>query len=228
MSIMSEETIEAIVLRSFDYQEKHRIVTLFSSEGILSLIIKNISKNKAHLLSLSSPFSHGEYLFRRGRSDLFHFIDGSLIDENLDLRKRFSSLQIAGALTNALLSSLMPEKKSPALFSLYKSYLKQIPLFSNPTILLSSFYLKLLRHEGHLLLTPQCNRCPSETASILDQGESLCLRHASQSPYQFTNKEWNDLSTLLFARTFTELSTLAFNHSLASKVSDLFNSYLSI
>ena len=38
---MQEEKIEGIVLRSQDYQERHRIITLFSPQGLISLIVKS-------------------------------------------------------------------------------------------------------------------------------------------------------------------------------------------
>lgn len=39
-----EEKVEAIVLKSIPFQEKNRILTIFSKEeGLLSLIVKKIS-----------------------------------------------------------------------------------------------------------------------------------------------------------------------------------------
>ena len=44
----------------------------------------------------------------------------------------------------------MPHKPAPALFLLLKSYLAQIPIFTDLAVLLSSFKLKILLYEGLL------------------------------------------------------------------------------
>src|SRR5579862_3366288 len=151
---MHEEKTEGIVLRSQDYNERHRIITLFSPLGLISLIVKNISRKNASLLTLTTPFSHGEYLYSQGRSDLFKYHDGSLLDDHLGLRQNLKSLQAAGVLANAILTSQMAGKPAPALFALYKSYHKQVCHFDDPSPLIASFILKLLKHEGLLSLSP--------------------------------------------------------------------------
>ena len=84
---MHEEKTEGIVLRSQDYKERHRIITLFTPLGLISLIVKGISRKNSHLLTLTTPFSHGEYIYRQGRSDLFRFHDGAVLDDHFDLRQ---------------------------------------------------------------------------------------------------------------------------------------------
>jgi DNA repair protein RecO (recombination protein O) len=171
---MHEEKTEGIVLRSQDFKERHRIITLFTPQGLISLIVKSISRKNTRLLSLTTPFCHGEYHYRRGHSELLRFHDGTILDDHFNLRQSLNSLQTAGALANAVLTSQMPGKPSPALFLLYKSYHKQVPVFSDGGALLSSFYLKLLKYEGLLTITPQCTAC--------DAPARLALRNLSIPP----------------------------------------------
>ena len=83
---MKTDTCEALVLRSMEYKERQRIITLFTPQGLMSVIIKGISLKKPHLLSLTSPLCLGEFHFSQGKSDLFYFRDGTVIDEHLHLR----------------------------------------------------------------------------------------------------------------------------------------------
>src|ERR1700722_12761585 len=156
---MQEEKTEGVVLRSQDYKERHRIITLFSPLGLISMIVKSISRKNARLLSLTTPFSHGEYIYYQGRSDLLNYCDGTLLDDHLYLRQNLKLLQAAGTLANAILSSQMAGKPAPALFALYKSYHKQIRHFEEPAPLLASFILKLLKHEGLLSISSHCASC---------------------------------------------------------------------
>jgi DNA repair protein RecO (recombination protein O) len=136
---MHEEKTEGIVLRSQDYKEHHRIITLFSPLGLINLIVKGISRKNTRLLMLTTPFSHGEYIYRQGRSDLLNFHDGTVLNDHLILRQSLKSLQTAGTLANAILTSQMNGKPAPVLFTLYKSYHRQACRFDDPMPLLGSF-----------------------------------------------------------------------------------------
>ncbi len=144
-----EETVEGIVLRSQPYREKARIITLFTPLGVMSLIVKRMAPR---YLSLTTPFSHGEYQIVRGRSDLFALHDATLLHEHLELRSSLTHLRVAGALAQGILRSQWPLKGSPALFTLYKAYHQRVASCGNPQALLASFYLKALRLEGILTL----------------------------------------------------------------------------
>lgn len=219
---MHEEKTEGIVLRSQDYKERHRIITLFSPQGLISLIVKGISRKNARLLTLTTPFNHGEYIFCQGRSDLFRFHDGTILNDHLDLRQNLRSLQAAGALANAILTSQMIGKPAPALFALYKSYHKQIRGFDDPAPLLASFYLKLLKHEGLLSLSPNCTSCKAGTAQALDNGESFCSLHAGQGAISFSSSEWERLLSLEGVLQFSTLRSLDLSPLFLKKIQALF------
>ena len=131
---MLEEKTEGIVLRSQDFKERHRIITLFTHQGLISLIV---SEHLAEKYPLALP--HYPLLSWRvsctaeATRTLLRFHDGTILDDHFNLRQSFSSLQVAGALANAILTSQMPGKPSPALFVLYKSYHKQVPCFNDPS-----------------------------------------------------------------------------------------------
>jgi DNA repair protein RecO (recombination protein O) len=221
---MHEAKTEGIVLRSQDYKERHRIITLFSPQGLISLIVRGISRKNASLLALTTPFSHGEYLYRQGRSELLQFHDGTLLDDHFILRQNLKSLQAAGALASAILTSQMTGKPAPALFLLYKSYHNQVPHFDDPTPLLASFYLKLLKYEGLLTISPHCAHCEAPSARFLYDGESLCSQHRAQGALPFSSPEWETLLSLDTAQQFSTLRTLPLPLLLLQKIQTLFHS----
>lgn len=222
---MHEEKTEGIVLRSQDYKERHRIITLFSPHGLISLIVPSISRKNARLLTLTTPFTHGEYIFRRGRSDLLRFHDGTLISDHLCLRQNLKSLQAAGALASAILSSQMADKPAPALFALYKSYHGQVASFDDPAPLLASFYLKLLKHEGLLSISPFCASCDT-SAHTLHDGESFCRPHSPHDALPFSPAEWETLLALDNAMQFSALRSLSLPPAFSQKIHTIFHSRL--
>ncbi len=146
---MSITTTRAIVLRSVPFKDNQKILTLFSKQlGILSMILKGLSPKKSFLLSFGEVFCEAEFTFTKKRSDLVIFTEGTILSLHLPLREALSHLQIATALTQAILRSQLPGKPDPELYALLSCFLKQIPLFSQPAPLLACFYLKFLMQEG--------------------------------------------------------------------------------
>jgi DNA repair protein RecO (recombination protein O) len=209
---MEEEKSEGIVLRSIDYKERERIITVFTSNaGLISLIVKNISRRNSHFLALSTPFCHAEFLYRKGRSELFRFQDGTVLDEMLSLRNHLGHLQAAGELVNAILYSQMPGKPASLLYALLSVYMKQIPHFENTDVLTASFYLKVLKHEGLLTLSEES----------LSHGElSIHLPGGAFSP-----EESRRLEELLSVRHFERLKELKISPELCAKIRTCFKNF---
>lgn len=169
------ETVRAIVLHAFPLRDRDEIVRLFSRElGRLSLIAKR-KKGEALLLR---PLSEGEFIFKRGKGELHRLIDGSLLNGHLDLRKNFATLKAAGELLSTILLSQHDEKPAPSLFDLFAAYLAHLPVSANPSLLVASFKLKVLKHEGLIAKTP----VPP-----------------------FSQKEWSALQSLIESRSFSAL-----------------------
>lgn len=223
---MQTEKIEGIVLRSQDYKESHRIITLFTPEGLISLIVRGISRKNTRLLSLTTPFCNAEYHFHKGRGELLSFRDGTLLDDHLSLRHSLKSLQLAGSLASAILTSQMAGKPAPALYLLYKAYHKQASHFKDPDTLLASFYLKLLKYEGLLTVSSHCVQCESPSPLRIYEGESFCSQHAQPGSLTFSPSEWELLLQLDNSLQFSALSTLTLPPSLSQKINSLFHSHI--
>ena len=216
---MQEGKTEGIVLRSLDYRDGQRIITVFTRHGLISLIVKGITKNNSQLLTLTSPLCEGEFAFKQNHSQLLLFVDGSVIDFHLCLRKRLASLETAALLTQTILTSQLEGKPAFNVYSLFRLYLKQISSFDTPRVLLASFQLKLLSLEGMLSLSSTCNRCQSRQALFLNKGESLCMAHPREGEgFCFSSTEWSFLLQLQQAQQFSSLRTLLLPSHLSQKI----------
>src|SRR3990167_5842046 len=188
---MTEEKTEGICLQETPYLEKGKILKVFTKEsGLLSVMEK---RKASHL----TPFCLGEWVLRKGRSEIYTLIEGSLLDPFLHLRNSYETLVRAGQLTQDLLRSQLPGKSAPSLYLLFLSYLKKLGQFQNPALLSTSFQLKLLLHEGLFLLEPQ-------------------------SFPQFSLQDWEVIFPLCYAPTFTELSRIPLSPSLEEKINAFF------
>lgn len=218
----SDEKHEGLVLRSIDYKDQQKIITLFTpTRGLISLIVKGINRKRAHLLTLTSPLTQAEYHFTIRRSDLYSFQDGTPINTHNNLRNNLRHLQTAVGFAEVLLASQFPGKPSPALYQLVLTYLKHLPSFADPSALKASFLLKLLKHDGHLSLTDHCSHCDSPSA-YYSHGESFCRTHSPSYGTLLSTQEWATLFTLTEARTIPQLQELIVEPGLMQKIEKFF------
>ena len=108
---MSERREEGIVLKSTPFKDADRIVTVFTpNQGVLSFIVKRLSKNRPAMVNLTTPLCRGEFIFKTGRSQLHRFIDGTILDLHLPLRQSYERLDYGAKMLSAILTSQMPQE----------------------------------------------------------------------------------------------------------------------
>jgi hypothetical protein len=169
---MTEEKTQGLLLQSIPYLGQQKILKVLTADhGLISLFAKSGKFP-------TTPFCIAEWVYRASHKELHSLKDATLLDPLLELRQDFAILSTAGAIAQDLLRTQFPNRKAP--FALACAYLKKLPAL-NPKILLASFRLKLLLHEG--LLSPE------------------------REPL-FTPTEWEQISTLAFARQFSLLEGL--------------------
>lgn len=219
---MSDEKTEGLLIQAIPYLGSQKILKILTpQDGLVTLMVKNKS-----LLPLTDPFLIAEWVFKKGNSSLYRLLDASLINPLSHLRSSYTSLMAAGEIGQALLRSQFPEKKGGGLYALAISYLQKISSFSNPAILSSSFYLKLLMHDGLLGMQNECVEC-GEKASALSFGESFCEKHGLFEKMSFLPKEWEVLQELVFARSFQKMEKLELDKTAKEKIKILFDRLVS-
>lgn len=192
-----EERVQAIVLKTLDYRDHQRIVTVMTSEiGLLSFLIRGLKKGSRFILT--TPFSHGEYVLKKRKGDLLSFRDGTLFSDHEALRSDYKRLKTAGDMANLLLKTQLPGKPAPQLFALFLAYLKKMPLFEDPHVLSLSFTLKLMTHDGW-----------------------ISWEDKSFFPISATEVEWQLLKTLALSRSFAQIRGLSPSYDLYERVQDL-------
>lgn len=211
------EKTQGVTLQSIPFEEKARIITVFTKEnGLISLIIKGISQKKPSLITLCNPFCLADFIYLKGRSDIFFLKDATILNEHLFLRKNLEYISSAYSMAKAILDSQLPHKPSPDLFLLFLKYLEKIPSFASQENLVCSFLLKLLNHEGLIHLKKTCNICEKE-ASLLYKGESLCPDHQIEHVQNFNLQEFKTLLDLAFTKNFSDLEKIEQHPGLKEK-----------
>ncbi len=214
---MEEEKTEGLLLHSISYLGDQKILKVFTPDaGLISLIAK-----KKSFAPMTSPFLVGEWVYRKGKEEIHLLKDATLLNSLSDLREDYAFLEAAGSIAKILLRSQLPAKKGSGLYALCLAYLNKLPSFQQPEVLVASFQMKLLLHEGLLALQKECPHCDQPTSHLFG-GESLCSKHTGFPSIAFNSTEWETLHTLTYARQFALLGTASWTGSLKKKIEAVF------
>lgn len=213
---------QALVLQILPFQDEHLIVTLFTHRlGLIKTLIKY--RRKVQPPTLLEPLSWGEFTLYKQKSDLYHFREGTLLDNHFFLRTHLSILQAAGKMISALLKTQLPEKPAGALLALILSFFQLLPIAENPQSIVAIFYLKLLKHEGLLQTNKQCAGCGIPINHFLRyQGELYCKEHAPLAHLIFDATEEETLLKISESKKSKELLEKQLSSECINKIYELF------
>lgn len=140
---------EGIILYVVPFQDRHEIATVFGAEGKLSLIRKwGRSSKKAPL----SPLTRCEFVYRPGTGDISNLSEITVLDAYLPLRASLDLLESAMECLSIINKTQQVNQKSDKLYLMLTLFLENLPKAKDPRTIVTTFYLKVLLHEGLLPL----------------------------------------------------------------------------
>ena len=88
--------LEAIVLKSFDYQDHHKIVKMISpSHGLISIFVSYANRKKSRYRMIADPLSLVTITVnspRTGKDGLYNLVHGDIIDGFYDLKMDYEKV----------------------------------------------------------------------------------------------------------------------------------------
>lgn len=183
---------EAIVIRSTNYGEKTKILTLFSREyGKFGLMAKGARSPKSRLAAVSQLFTYAHYVFY-GRSGMPVLNQGDIIESFRDIGQDLTKTSYAAYIVE-LLDKLTPEfETNPFLFEGLYQTLNAVSEGKDPEILTRIFEIKMLQASGlrpQLDVCTQCKRTEGPFLFSVGEGGLLCESCRHQDPYAFAVSE---------------------------------------
>lgn len=179
---------EGIILRSVDYGESSKVVTIFTREhGKVGVMARGAKKPKSRLAAVSQLFTYGYYLCKKGPgTGMPELSQGEIIDSYSDLRQDLWKTAYAAYLCELLDRLTSEHESNPYLFQLLQLTLHYLDEGRDPEILCRIFESKMLILAG---IRPELHACAScgeerEPYSFsISQGGILCPRCLPQDPY---------------------------------------------
>ncbi|HET7628427.1 MAG TPA: DNA repair protein RecO [Bacillales bacterium] len=170
---------EGIVIRTVDYGETNKIVTLFTrAGGKVAVFGRGAKKTRSTLASVTQLFTYGSYLFFLG-SGLGTMRQGEMIDSFRRLREDLYRTAYASYIVELLDKVTEDQSPDPFLFELLYQCLHYIDEERDPEVIMFIFQTKMLHVAGIRPELNGCSRCGHRDGPFLFsivEGGLLCER----------------------------------------------------
>ncbi len=177
--------VEGIVIRSMDYGENNKIVTLLcDSGGKAGVLVRGAKKVKSRYGSLSQPFTHGEFQFIRGKG-LGTLQHGEMIQSHHALRGQLDLSAFASYIAELTDRTLQEDESSAFLFQQLKACFAAMQEGKDPAIVSHLYEMRILELAGYSPELEECVQCGNRVGPFVLSGAAggiLCSRCRHRDP----------------------------------------------
>jgi len=178
--------IEGIVLKTQDYGEANKIVTLFSREGgKITAMARGAKKPASRLAAITQPFTHGSFLIQQGRG-MGTMQQGEQVESYRHIRQDIEATAYASFIVELIDRAVDDRSPQPSIFNLLQHALHAISDEYDPEAIALFVEWKMLPVTGIYPTLHQCTNCGAtegEFAFSFQQIGFLCHRCFSVDRY---------------------------------------------
>jgi DNA repair protein RecO (recombination protein O) len=196
--------VEGIVIRSTDYGEGNKIVTLLTStQGKQGVVIRGARKPKSRYGALAQLFTYGEYSFYKSGS-LGTLNSGEVIEPFRRLREGLEGPAYASYAAELTDRAVGEEEAGAFLFQQLKACLHALAEGKDPGVVMRVYEMIIVGRAGYLPVLDGCVSCGSTEGPFVFSpaaGGALCplCRHRDPAALELDEGVWKLL------RLFTRL-----------------------
>ncbi len=186
------ETIEGIVLKTSDYQEKSKILQVFTKEhGLIGIYLKGANQYKSKAFAIAQPISHAFFNVNY-HSGLSNCYNGELIQAFQSLKLDFTKNVYIYHLFELIMKNIEQHEAIPYLYDLLLDIIaksekaEEIKLIK---IYCLYFELKLLHFIGIDPVLSNCVECGSREGIAnfdIGKGGFICQKHLDKTQQRFS------------------------------------------
>lgn len=179
---------EGIVIRSTDYGESNKVITLYTRElGKIGVMARGAKKPNSRLSAITQLFTHGYFLVQKG-AGLGSLQQGEMISSMRSIREDIFLTAYSSYIVELTDKSTEDLKTNPYLFELLLQTLHYLNEGYDQDVLMNIFELKILNVLGLHPLLNQCSVCGETDGHFsfsIREGGLICHRCIHKDPYHF-------------------------------------------
>ncbi|GAS83093.1 DNA repair protein, RecO [Paenibacillus amylolyticus] len=154
--------MEGIVIRSMDYGEGNKIITLCTeSGGKVGVLVRGAKKPKSRHAALVQPFTYGQYVYFRN-TGLGTLNAGEIVESYHELREDLVKASYASYACELLDRVLQDEETGTFWFKQLKACLQALKEEKDPVVITSLYEMKILQASGYGPQFDECISCNQE------------------------------------------------------------------
>lgn len=194
--------VEGIVIRSTDYGEGNKIVTLLTeTHGKQGIVIRGARKPKSRYGALAQLFTYGDYAFYKSGS-LGTLNSGEVIESYRELREGLEGPAYAAYAAELTDRAVGEEDAGAYLFRQLSACLAGLAEGKDPEVVIRIYELKIAIAAGYRPVLRECASCGRDERAFrfsADAGGALCpqCRHRDPGALLLDERVWKLLQ--LFA-----------------------------
>lgn len=177
---------EGIVIKSIDYGEGSKIITLFTrNNGKVSIVAKGAKKTKSRLIALTQVFCYGEYIYYLGNQSSMGTLNQGDVQLNfVDIYDDINKTSYSAYLVELVDKLTTPQEPNQYLFEELLLSLENINSGKDEEIITRIFEMKLFKIFGYRPHIHSCAICKKEDnlyAFSIQNGGLICSDHKNDS-----------------------------------------------
>ena len=141
--------VDGIVLRSMDYGEGNKIITLLTEhDGKAGVLVRGAKKPRSRHAAMTLPFTYGQYIFFRNHG-LGTLNGGEIIESHHKLREDLM-LAAYGSYACELTDRILQEEETGNFwFTQLKACLDALQAGKDPSVIVHLYEMKILQTAGY-------------------------------------------------------------------------------
>ena len=179
---------EGIVIRTTDYGETNKIITIFTREwGKIGVMARGAKKPNSRLSSVTQLFTHGYFLVQRG-SGLGSLQQGEIATSLRSIGEDIFLTAYASYIIELTDKCTDEKKPNPFHFELLLQTLNYMNEGYEPDILMNIYEMKMLNVMGLYPVLNQCSVCGSTDGHFsfsIREGGFICHRCLEKDRYHY-------------------------------------------
>ena len=177
---------EGIVIRSTDYGETNKVVTLYTREwGKIGVMARGAKKPNSRLSAITQLFTHGYFLVQRG-SGLGSLQQGEINSSMRSIREDIFLTAYSSYIVELTDKGTEEKKPNPFLFELLHQTLNYLNEGYDQDVLMNIYEMKMLNVMGLYPILDKCSVCGSTDGHFsfsIREGGFICHRCLDKDRY---------------------------------------------
>ena len=199
------QKVTGIVIRTVNYGESNKVVTLFTEElGKVAIMARGAKKPGSRFHASSQPFVDGVYIFPSSRG-LAQLKSSDVVTSYPEIRKDVQRMSYAMYWLELVDRAVEDRVPNRPLFRILSDALQALNAGMDADVITHHFELRILHLLGVSPVLTGCVRCQDVTDPMyfsVTAGGFLCTRHREENALQLSER----LAKLLYLMSRHELS----------------------